>query len=209
MKLQDVLDSINKHDMVIITGDMNAKVGCDREGYEKVIGTHGMGQRNDNGKRLCDICDMNELVITGTLFTHKDKHKATWISPDRRTKNQIEHTLINKRFRNSAKDTRVYRSADIGSDHYLVCTEIQLILKRQQSKKFSRMKYNTEELEREDVLKALSITLRNRYDVLREKTPAVEDSDEVNRDFEILKKTYTETAKEVLGRPKMKKRSPG
>lgn len=112
--------------MLIVTGDMNAKVGYDREGYERVIGIHGMGQRNDNGGRLCEICDMNELVITGTLFPHKDIHKATWISPDRKTRNQIDHVLINKRFRNSVKDTRVYRSADIGSDHYLVCTAIKL-----------------------------------------------------------------------------------
>ena len=88
MRLQDVLDSRHTHDMLIITGDMNAKVGNDREGYERVIGRHGMGQRNDNGRRLCDMCDMNELVITGTLFDHKDIHKATWISPDRKTKNQ-------------------------------------------------------------------------------------------------------------------------
>ena len=29
------------------------------------------------------------------------------------------------------KDTRVYRSADIGSDHYLVCTTVKLRLRSQ------------------------------------------------------------------------------
>ena len=73
--------------------------------------------------RLGNHCTLvtNELVITGPLFPHKIIHKVTWISPDGRTRNQIDHVLINKRFRKSVEDTRVYRSADLGSDHYLVC----------------------------------------------------------------------------------------
>ena len=176
-RLQDVLDNRNMHDMLIVTGDMNAKVGYDRESYETVIGINGMGQRNDNGKRLCDICDMNELVITGTLFPHKDIHKATWISPDRKTKNQIDHTLINKRFRNSVKDTRVYRSADIGSDHYLVCTKIQLRLKRHQIQTKLRNKFDTEKLENKDFLKTFGITLRNKYDLLEDEIPVEEEGE--------------------------------
>ena len=89
------------------------------------MGKHGLGLRNDKVERLCEICDVNELVITGTLFPHKTSHKATWVSPDRRTRNQIDHILINKRFRNSSNDTRVYRSSDIGSDHFCVCTKIK------------------------------------------------------------------------------------
>ena len=205
-RLQDVLDNRNMHDMLIVTGDMNAKVGYDRESYERVIGINGMGQRNDNGKRLCDICDMNELVITGTLFPHKDIHKATWISPDRKTKNQIDHTLINKRFRNSVKDTRVYRSADIGSDYYLVYKKIQLRLKRHQGQTKFRNKFDTEKLENKDFLKTFSITLRNKYDLLEDETPVEEEGDEINRDFDIMKKAYTDAAEEVLGRPKSKKK---
>ena len=54
------------------------------------------------------MCDMNELVITGTLFSHKTIHKVTWVSPGGNAMNQIDHALISRRFRNSVKDTRVY-----------------------------------------------------------------------------------------------------
>lgn len=91
--------------MLIVTGDMNAKMGDENEGYKRVMGRHGLGKGNDNGERLCEMSDMNELVITGTLFPHKNIHKATWVSPDGKTRNQIDHVLINKRFRNSVKDT--------------------------------------------------------------------------------------------------------
>ena len=105
-RLQDVLDKRNAHDMLIVTGDMNAKVGNQNENYERVMGKHGLGEKNNNWERLCELCDMNELVITGTLFPHKNIHKATWVSPDGKTRNQIDHILISRKFRNSVKDTR-------------------------------------------------------------------------------------------------------
>ena len=125
-----MLDSVNEHDTLIVTWVMNAKVGNDNWACESVTSKHGLGQRNDNGERLCDKCDMNEL-ITGPLSPHKTLHKVTWVSPGGNTMNQIDHVLISRRFRNSVKDAKVYRSADIGSDHHLVCTVVKLRLSRQ------------------------------------------------------------------------------
>ena len=208
LRLQDVLDKRNTHDMLIITGDMNAKVGDQNDNYERVMGKHGLGVQNDNGERLCEICDMNELVITGTLFPHKTIHKATWISPDRKTSNQIDHILINKRFRNSVRDTRVYRSADVGSDHYLVCTTIRLRLRRPPRERHtSRVKYDTSRLGNEEVVKTFNITLRNRYQALQEEELETEEGvGEVEKAFEVLRKAYTETAENVLGKPRKKKK---
>ena len=100
--MKEVLDTRNQHDMLTITGDMNVKVGDQNWDFERVMGKDGLGVRNDNGER-CEMCDLNELVITGTLFPHRTIHKATctWISPDGKTKNQIDHVLINRKFRKS------------------------------------------------------------------------------------------------------------
>ena len=66
-RLQEELDTrISMH--VIITGDMNAKVGDKNWDFERVMGKYGLGVRNNNGETLCKTCDLNELVITGTLF---------------------------------------------------------------------------------------------------------------------------------------------
>ena len=70
---------------MVITGNLNGKVGSDVEGCERVKGKHGVGTRNDNGEKLCDFCGMNDLEITGTIFPHKEILKQTRISPDRRT----------------------------------------------------------------------------------------------------------------------------
>ncbi|XP_030621228.1 NXPE family member 3-like [Chanos chanos] len=119
-----------------------------------------LGKWNDIGERLCEMCDTNELVIPRTLFPHKNIRKAMWVSLDGMTRNQMDHVLISKRFRNSVKDTRVYRSADIESDHYLVCTTVKLRLRKQpKEKKSIRVKCDTAKPKNEDILKTFIIVI--------------------------------------------------
>lgn len=65
-QLQDTLSTCNTHDMNVVMGDLNAKVGKDNTNRGKVMGSHGVGVMNDNGERLCDFCRTNGLVITGS-----------------------------------------------------------------------------------------------------------------------------------------------
>ena len=106
-QLQATFDTCNRHDIVIVMGDLNAKVSEDNKDMEGVMGKHGSGNINDTGERLCDFCSMNGLVITGTCFPHRTAHKATWVSPNGRTQNQIDHMMICKNWRRSVEDTRV------------------------------------------------------------------------------------------------------
>ena len=196
------------HTTCSVTGDMNARVGNDNHNYERVMSKHGLGERNDNGGRLCDLSDMNELVITGTLFSHKTIHKATWTSPDGTTKSQIDHILISRRFRNSVKDARVFRSADIGSDHYLVCMKVKLRLRNEpKGEKSTRVRYDTAKLRDENIRKAFSIALKNRYQMLEEERTEQAEGEDIERDFKVMEKAYTEVAETVLGRPRKKKKS--
>ena len=100
---------------MIITGDLNGKVGRGTTEEREVLGKHGTGDRYENDERLCDFCDMNGLVIIETIFIHKEIPKATWTSPNGRNKNQIENTIIAKEYR-SVMDTGVRRGSDVGSD---------------------------------------------------------------------------------------------
>ena len=111
-------------------GDMNAKVGTDNTGEEEVMGIHGIGQVKDNGERFKRLYGFNQLVFGGTIFLHKTVHKASWVSPDGRTENQIDHFTISKKFRRSLQDVRVMRGADIGPDHHLLVRKVKIKLKR-------------------------------------------------------------------------------
>ena len=41
MRLQDVRDNRNKHDLLIFTGEMNTKVGEENWDYDEVMGSMG------------------------------------------------------------------------------------------------------------------------------------------------------------------------
>jgi len=60
------------------------------------------------------------MIISSTYFPHRDIQKQTWISPNGRTVNQIDHLIIGQRNASSIRDIRTYRGANIDSDHHLV-----------------------------------------------------------------------------------------
>lgn len=83
---------------------------------------HELATQNENGENLCDFCQTNGLVITGTIFLHKDIHKATLVPANGRVKTQIDYLLINGQYRSSVLDTKVMRGADANSNQYKVKT---------------------------------------------------------------------------------------
>ena len=44
------------------------------------MGKHSIGEMNENGLKLVEFCEANELVIGGSLFPHKNIHNTTWES---------------------------------------------------------------------------------------------------------------------------------
>ena len=93
-QLQATLDKLHRRDIVIVMGDMNAKVGNDNGGREHVMGKEGLGTINENGELFASFCELNDLVIAGTVFPHRRINKVTWRSPDMITENQIDHITI-------------------------------------------------------------------------------------------------------------------
>ena len=51
------------------------------------------------------------------------------------------------------------------------------------------------------MLSRFNIALQNRYQVLENEETAVEENEDVEQDFQVMKKAYTEVAEAVLGRP--------
>ena len=128
--LREVLRTVPRHDMLMLMGDLNTKVGRETAAFPGTIGRHSLhADSNDNGCRLATFAAELGLVIGGTLFDHRNVHKATWVSPDLRTRNQTDHILISGKFRRSLRDVRAQRGADCNSDHFMVRASIQMKLK--------------------------------------------------------------------------------
>ena len=197
--LQSTIDKIPKKDLVIIIGDFNAKIGSDNTGREQVMGRHGEGEINENGELFVDMCAFNSMVIGGSIFPDKRIHKVTWVSPDHFTENQIDHICINKRYRRSVQDVRVYRGADVASDHHLVVATLRLKLKKYNTRnpKVSP-RYNTKLLQDPPTLRAFQITLSNRYQALAD---LVEEDQQQSIDdvWRERQQEWIDTYKEILG----------
>ena len=125
-QLQAAVSKVPQHDILLIIGDINAKTGSDNTDRERAMGRKGCGIINDNGEKFVNFCRNNNYVMGGTIFQHKEIHKLTWKSPDGRTVNQIDHVVINNKWRRSLKDVHRCRGADAGSDHYLVVSRLKL-----------------------------------------------------------------------------------
>ena len=104
----------------------------------------------------------------GTPFPHKECHRATWVSPNRKTQNQIDHIAISHRWKSSLQDVRVKRGEDVGMDHHLVIgkNEIKIRLARPAKKKVGRIRYNTKKLREGDLRCTFAIKLQNRFESL-------------------------------------------
>ena len=109
-QLQRVINNIPRHDIIILSGDSNVKLGDEQDEEDGIVGIYGLKwERSDNGERLTAFCAINNLAITSTMFKHKDIHKHTWTSPNGHHKNQIDQIAINGRFKISVLGVRAHR----------------------------------------------------------------------------------------------------
>src|SRR5215469_685555 len=53
-EVQSAKDQCKQHEMIIVMGDLNAKVGNER--FDEVVGPWGLGDRNDKGERWIEWC---------------------------------------------------------------------------------------------------------------------------------------------------------
>ena len=63
--------------MLIIAGDMNAKIGSGHHAYPECVGRYGKGKINSNERHLDEFALLNDLFLTNTKFKHKMCHRTT------------------------------------------------------------------------------------------------------------------------------------
>jgi hypothetical protein len=111
-----------KHDIKVMMGGFNAKVGKE-SGLAPNVGKYSLHEEtNNNGWRMIDFAVTKNMAISSTLFQHKRIHKETWRSPDETTSNQIDHATIDSQHATDILDVKTCRCADCNSDHYIVKT---------------------------------------------------------------------------------------
>ena len=77
-QIEEGIRTTPRHDVLMVIGDLNARVGQDNTGKERAMGAQGFGCANNNGERLSDLCVGHRKRSCvgggiGVLKTTKDK----------------------------------------------------------------------------------------------------------------------------------------
>jgi len=160
-KLQQVCEHIPRQDIVIQSGDWNAKLG-----KGSPIGKFAMGTMNDNGERLCNYSLANSFMAANCLADRHPRHSYTWESFDGVYRNQIDYFLVQRRWRSAVRSCRAYQGPDCDSDHSLVRLTFKLRLRKHQQRS-ATAQYEFANAEQ------FALELRNRFAALA--IPEAED----------------------------------
>ncbi len=129
-ELREYLSSVPERDLYVILGDFNARVGsgvCDADDeWRAVRGRHGLGRMNEAGEELLSFLSLFGARICNSWFCKKDIHKATWQHPRSQQWHCIDYAITRQRDARMCTDCRVYRSAECGTDHRLLCMSLSL-----------------------------------------------------------------------------------
>ncbi|PIK60661.1 putative amphiphysin [Apostichopus japonicus] len=148
-QLQDIIDGVDRKDVLIIQGDWIAKVGIDVwRDWKKFCGPSCNAHTNERGLRLLEFTSYNDMVLANTIGKHKASQRYTWHAPNGKHHNQIDYILVQNRFRSGTRTaaTRTFPGADVGSDHDLVIMNFKVKLKIITKPKYSRLKFNLDKL---------------------------------------------------------------
>lgn len=121
-----VKETSNKN--IVIMGDFNARIGKRKEHEEYNIGLFSTNTRNTNGEKLIEFAQENNLRVLNTFFKKRPHRKWTWISPDSKTKAEIDFFLSKNVER--CTDVDVINNFNFFSDHRVIRCQLLLNFKR-------------------------------------------------------------------------------
>jgi len=209
--LQQVYQQVPKKDIVLLSGDFNAKIGTGAP-----IGKHALGSQNDNGERLVQFAQANDLVAANAMVRRNARRMYTWKSHDGAHRNQIDFILVQKRWWTSVRKYKSYPGADVDSDHTLVGMKFGIKLhklpKRTACKRYDFSEPEQYTLEFQNWFEALSTPESN--DPVNTASKQADDGNcgtnegRINREWNILKSAIRESAEKTLAAKKQVKRKP-
>ena len=133
-ELQNTLDGVPTHDILILLSDFNARVGKRDRMNNLWQGTLGIDERNDAGEEFLEFCAMNHLTIMNSWFEKKDVHLGTWMHPATRTYHN-DYVVMCASQRKMCNDIQVMRGVNCWSDQLMVRVKVSVRMFQSQSRK--------------------------------------------------------------------------
>jgi hypothetical protein len=122
---------------------------------------------NDNGDGVVSFVTSKNLTVKSKNLC-RNIHKCACTSPDRKTRNQIGHILIDRRWQSCILDARSFRGADSDTDHYLVVEKVRerLAVSKQTTETFHMERFNLKKLKEIDGKEQYRVEISHRFAAL-------------------------------------------
>lgn len=135
--VEEELQLVKSNELLIMCGDWNGHVGEKADGYAGVHGGFGLGDRNEEGCRILELCDSYELIVTNTYFTRQPRQRVTYRSGEHES--AIDYILVKADDRKWVKNVKVIPQQ---TQHGLVILDMEKpgLVKRRKMKYQPRVK---------------------------------------------------------------------
>ena len=164
---------IPKHNVFVMGGDMNAQIG---KNVNQKFSLHNSSNRN--GEHITDYSLENRLTCLNTKFQRRNRKLWTYTFA-KNTKAQIDYVFINKKWNNNALNCEACSSFEgVSSNHRIVTAKIRLSLRRNAARATTTVHYDWSLVNNRDIRDKYTLTIRNKFDALQEKTETHTPNDE-------------------------------
>ena len=197
--LNDCIRDVPAHNFLVLMGDLNARVGVS-DAHLKTVGRYPYHtETNDNGNRLINLCEANDMCIATTRQPHPDRHKWSWQHPNG-NKAQLDHIVLRGKWINSLRNCRCYDTVEIDSDHRIVTGAVKFSF-RTVKQTSNKPMYNHKILTtNSNVRDNFQLVLTNRFQQL-----SIDEEDSAQTAYDKLESVLNEAASKIL--PKREKDS--
>ena len=187
--LSDALRDIPAHNMVLIGGDFNAKLGTDDIPFSFHDST------NRNGTYLLDLANSFDLVVSNTKFRKPRRKLWTFRYPNS-TKAQLDYILVRKKWVNSVQNVEAYNTFDtVGSDHRVITAKVRLRLRAPKKMTNATRSLNFKALcSNNDLQRKYAIKVTNFFDPLTQEGNTLTFQEK----YDLLQSSCIKAAEEVL-----------
>lgn len=128
--LHSCTNDIPQYNIKIAAGDFNARIGGDNHKTDpRSVGRYTYHDNtNNNGSRLINYMDACNMRSTNTRFPQLKSRSWTRLHANGTSKAQLDHIIVNGKWRNSIKNAIAYNSVEINSDHRILSFKISISL---------------------------------------------------------------------------------
>ncbi|XP_019623440.1 PREDICTED: craniofacial development protein 2-like, partial [Branchiostoma belcheri] len=193
--LRRAIQSVPAHNLLMVVGDFNARLGDEEARYT----LHS--ETNRNGRMLLELTSEQNLIICNTRFQKKAGKLWTYMSPGG-NRYQLDYILIRRKWQNSMLNAEAYSTfASVGSDHRIVSARVRLSLRKKKAEP-RKKRYDWGALRvSTDLQECYAIEVCNRFQ------PLYEEGETATERYERFITANEEAAEEVIPVKKREKRA--